>query len=66
MKKNLKENKTKVADVVTKELLEIQKKYYEFLNGDLIDKILDEGKQKLLEITKSKYLLMKQKMGTTR
>jgi len=58
--------KTKVADVVVQELLEIQRKYEEYINGDLIDKILDDGKKKLLEITRKKYVDMKQKLGTTR
>ena len=58
--------KTKVADVVCEELSKIQKEYQKFLNGDEIDKILDDGKKRLLEITHKKYDNMRQKMGVCR
>ena len=58
--------KTKVADLVCEEIEGIQKKYYEILNSDEIDKILDEGKKKLQEITKAKYQILREKMGVCR
>ena len=58
--------KTRVAEVVCAECANIQQKYNEFLNSDVIDKILDDGKKKLLEITKEKYALMKSKIGVVR
>ena len=58
--------KTKVAEVVCNECQKIQDKYNEYLNSDIIDKILDEGRKKLLEITKAKYEEMKTKLGVVR
>ena len=55
--------KTKVADVVVERLGEIQKKYYEYLNGDEVDKILAEGREKARKVAKAKYELMKEKIG---
>ena len=58
--------KAKVAEVVCGECAKIQQKYNEYLNSDLIDKILDEGKNKLLKLTKEKYEIMKNKLGVVR
>lgn len=58
--------KTKVADLVCEEVEGIQNKYYEILNSDQIDKILDEGKKKLQEITRAKYQILREKMGVCR
>ena len=58
--------KSEVADLVVSELSKIQKKYYEILNSDLLDKILDEGKEKTMEIAKKKYDIMKEKVGIHR
>ena len=58
--------KTKVADVVCAECEKIQERYNHFLESDEIDKILDEGKAKLLEITKAKYQEMRKQIGVTR
>ena len=55
--------KTKVADVVVEKISEIQKKYYEILNGNELDKILEDGKNKSREIAKKKYELVKEKIG---
>ncbi len=55
--------KTKVADVVVEKISEIQKKYYEYLNGNELDKILEDGKNKTREIAKKKYELVKEKIG---
>ena len=58
--------KTKIADVVCAEVLKIQEKYNQYLNSDEIEKILDEGKTKLIELTKTKYQEMRNKIGVTR
>ncbi len=55
--------KTKVADVVVEKISEIQKKYYEYLNSDELDKILADGREKSREIAKKKYELVKEKIG---
>ncbi len=58
--------KTKVADVVCGEINKIQEKYNYYINSDEIDKILDEGKEKLLSLTKTKYQEMRNKIGVIR
>jgi len=58
--------KTKVADVVCMEVMKIQEKYNQYLNSDEIDKILDEGKEKLISLTKAKYQEMRNKIGVIR
>ena len=58
--------KGEVADLVISELSNIQKKYYEILNSDLLDKILDDGKSKTFEIARKKYEIMKEKIGIHR
>ena len=58
--------KKEVADLVVGELSIIQKKYYEILNSDLLDKVLDDGRNKTLAIAKEKYELMKNKIGIHR
>ncbi len=55
--------KKAVADEVEKLLTKIQKKYHEILNSKELDKILDEGRDKTIEIAKAKYLEAKEKMG---
>ena len=45
---------------------EIQEKYYEYMNSDLIDKILDEGRDFTSEIARKKYEIMKEKIGLMR
>lgn len=60
---NYGEFKTAVADVVVNEISKIQEKYNEYINSDIIDKILDEGIKKTREIAKEKYLLARKKMG---
>ena len=60
---NYGEFKRRVADVVVETLKSIQTKYNEYINSDIIDKILDEGKEKTLEIAKEKYDLAKKNMG---
>ncbi len=55
--------KKKVADEVEKLLTTIQTKYQEILNSEELDKILDEGRDKTIEIAKIKYQEAKEKMG---
>lgn len=64
--KNYGEFKSKVADVVEEVILDIQKKYYEVLDSDSINKILDDGILYTRKIAKEKYNLMKHKMGLYR
>ena len=58
--------KNKVSDVVIEEIEKIQTKYYEILNSNELDKILDEGIAKTKEIAKNKYQDMRKKMGLGR
>ena len=55
--------KTKVADVVSEELTKIQVKYNEILNSDMLDKILENGREKNIEISKEIYKKMKNSIG---
>ncbi len=58
--------KKEVASVVCNLLKEIQTKYNEIVQSNLIDKVLDEGYQKTNIIAKAKYEAVKQKIGLTR
>ena len=58
--------KKEVADLVVNHIKGIQDKYYEIINSDILDKILDEGRDKTLEIAKKKYLEVKEKVGLGR
>ena len=55
--------KKAVADVVIDELSRIKKRYYEYLNSDLIDIILEEGKKKTRVMAKAKVDAVKRKIG---
>ena len=55
--------KTKVADVVVNEISKIQEKYNKYINSDIIDKILEEGKNKSRVFAKAKYEAVKNKIG---
>ena len=55
--------KTKVADVVVELISKIQNKYNEYINSDLLDKVLDEGRNKTTQIAREKYELAKERMG---
>ena len=55
--------KKSVADVVVSFIEDIQEKYNKLLASDEIDKILDEGRNKTIEIAKKKYEEVKIKMG---
>ncbi len=58
--------KMKVADVVCDFIRQIQDKYNEYINSDIIDKILDEGRNKTTQIAREKYEIVKSKMGFVR
>ena len=64
--KNYGEFKKFVSEVVTKEISSIQHKYNEIINSDIIDKVLDEGIEKVRNIAKDKYLDLCKKVGTVR
>ena len=55
--------KKAVADVVVEEISRIQNKYNEYINSDVIDKILEEGKQRSRIFAKAKYEAVKNKVG---
>jgi len=63
---NYGEFKKAVADVVVEEISSIQDKYYEILEGNELDKILDNGINITRKIAKEKYENMKNKMGLGR
>ena len=58
--------KNDVADLVINVLVPIREKYFELLNSNEIDKILDEGIEKTSKIAKVKYELLKEKVGLHR
>ena len=58
--------KKDVADITVNTLIPIQKRYYEILNSDELDKILDSGRDKTLKIAQEKYELLKEKVGLHR
>ena len=55
-----------VADLVVETLIPIQKRYQEIINSPELDKILDAGRDKTLEIARRKYLELKDRMGLGR
>lgn len=58
--------KKEVADLVVDKLTQLQNKYNEIINSDLIDKVLDEGYRKTNDIAKKKYYEVKEKVGLGR
>ena len=60
------EFKSKVAESVVSMLEPIQKKYYELLNSDEIDKILDDGREKASYLANKMLRKLKKKMGLGR
>ncbi len=58
--------KKEVADVVVSNILDIQKKYQEYLNSGIVDQILDEGNKKVNQIAKEKYEEVLRKVGLGR
>lgn len=55
--------KTKVADAVVDEISKVQEKYNYYINSDIIDKVLEEGKEKTRIYAKAKYEAVKNKIG---
>ena len=64
--KNYGEFKRCIADEVCSVISNIQEKYNEILNSDLLDKVLDEGAEFTRKIAKEKYELMKKRVGLSR
>ncbi len=60
------EFKSEVGEAVAKMLEPIQKRYYEILNSDELDKILDEGRDKAAYFANKMIRKMKKKMGLGR
>ncbi len=58
--------KSKVADVVVKELEGIQERYNEVKDSQYLTEILDSGAAKMREAFKKKYEIMKDKIGLVR
>ena len=58
--------KREVADIVVEKLTAIQTKYNEIINSEELDRILDAGRDKTIEIAKKKYEEVKNKMGLGR
>jgi len=58
--------KREVADAVVNVLIPIQNRYYELLNNNELDMILDEGLKKTSEIAKKKYEELKNLVGLHR
>ena len=63
---NYGEFKTNVADLVINTLKPIKEKYNEYINSNIINEILDNGKIKTEMIAKEKYQLLKNTMGLVR
>ncbi|MEG0022337.1 MAG: tryptophan--tRNA ligase [Bacilli bacterium] len=64
--KNYGEFKTFVAEIVTNEISKVREKYNQLINGEELDKILDEGARKSKAIAEKKYKEMKEKIGLIR
>lgn len=58
--------KGEVADVVVKKLTEIQNKYYRLIHSEELDKILDEGRDKVTAIAEKKVKEVYKKVGLVR
>ena len=58
--------KKEVADVVVKELTNIQNKYNEIMNSNLVDEVLENGKKITNDIASKKYGKVRNKVGIKR
>lgn len=58
--------KKAVADTVVEKLTNLQEKYNEIINSNIIDEYLDKGYQKTNEIASKKYYEVKEKVGLGR
>lgn len=64
--KNYGEFKKCVADEVETLLTNIQEKYKEYINSNLIDEVLDKGKERTIKEAEKKYNEIKDKVGFKR
>lgn len=55
--------KKEVADIVINYIKPIQEKYYNYINNDIIEKILSSGKEKTNKIAKEKYEKLRSIVG---
>lgn len=60
------EFKKYVAEIVGNFLEDIQVKYNKILNSNMLDEVLDKGKEKTRLLAKEKYEQVKEKVGVTR
>ena len=58
--------KKEVADIIVENLTEIQEKYKKIITSEELDKILDNGKNKMNEYAKTKYDSIRKKVGLGR
>lgn len=64
--KNYGEFKKYIAEIVIDKLESIQKRYYQLIDSKELDEILDKGVKKSRELAKTKFEIMKNKMGLER
>lgn len=57
---------TVLADTVVNFLEDLQAKYNEIIKSDIVDKVLDEGRDKTNKIVQVKYEQIKNKVGLGR
>ncbi len=58
--------KKEVADIVIEKILEIQKKYHEYMDSGLVDEVLNKGLKIVQEIAQNKYNEILKKVGLGR
>ena len=58
--------KREVADLVVSRINDIQTKYNEIINSNIIDEVLDEGAKKMNKYAKKKYEEVLKKVGLGR
>jgi len=63
---NYGEFKKEVADIIVNTLKPIQEKYSEYINSDLINKVLDRGLEKVLPLSAKKCAEVQNKIGLGR
>ena len=58
--------KKEVADIVVEKIMGLQEKYNKIINSKELDEILDNGRDKTIQIARNKYLEVVKKMGLGR